>query len=529
MLPRASLCLLVFFGLMALPAGAQSLLEWPGLASGPFAVGFRTATSTDPTRTIASPTDYLGRPRPDYGQRPLHIAVWYPADSREGGSPMTYGDYLPLLAWVGGSDPQGAAERQAAELAYIQAVTPQASPPDQACVDRLAGRPVWARRDARPAPGRFPVLIYAPGAGYPAFDNSAMFEYLASHGHIVVAAASIGADGGRMTYDAIGLEAQIRDLEFLVGYVQSLPEADPERIGTAGFSSGGLASVLLALRNARVRALISLDGTVRHAGFLEIARTFIGFDPRRLRIPTLVVMPEPERARPGFGDESFLEQARYAEITRAVVPGTDHHDFASMSNLLRRCAQPDAARNWKDATGGYAAICQLVRRFLELHLGEPPADGQAGVLADETPCRVTVRPAQQAPPSPADFMEVLHADGPARAAEIIRAVAKEQPEALASFESIINQAGYELLGAGRGADAVTILVLNVEIFPESLNASDSLGEACLAAGDLDGAERSYLDVKSKLERTDGLSPEAKSQYAANADRALAEIAKRRAR
>ncbi len=524
MSPRRILGYVLVSGAMTLPLGAQPLLEWEGLAAGPHAVGFRTATAVDATRTLGAPTDYLGRPHPDYGQRPLHIAIWYPAASASSGGPMTYGDYLPELAWVGGPGQDGAAARQAAELAYIQAVTPQASPPDPLCMERLRGRPVWARRDARPAPGRFPVLIYAPGGGYPAFDNSALCEYLASHGYVVMASPSVGADAGRMTYDAFGLDAQTRDLEFLAGYAQSCPEVDAERIATAGFSSGGVASVHLALRNARVKALISLDAAIRHPAYLQMARTFPHFDPQRLRIPTLLMTPAPERTLPGFSDESFVEQARYADITRVVVPATDHHDFASMSSLLRRCAQPGAAKDWAPATAGYEAICEIVRGFLDASL-----KGSEAGLKDQTLCTITFVPARKAPPTPADFLEILRVDGPARAAEILRAAARETPEALAYFEGTLNQAGYGLLGAGRAADAVTILALAAEIFPQSINALDSLGEACLTAGDLDRAERCYREVKARLARAEDLSPEARAQYAASADRALAEIAGRRAR
>jgi hypothetical protein len=50
-------------------------------------------------------------------------------------------------------------------------------------------------------------------------------------------------------------------------------------------------------------------------------------------------------------------------------------------------------------------------------------------------------------------------------------------------EPELNTLGYELLGAGRVAEAVEIFKLNVEMFPEAFNAYDSLGEAYAAAGD----------------------------------------------
>lgn len=50
-------------------------------------------------------------------------------------------------------------------------------------------------------------------------------------------------------------------------------------------------------------------------------------------------------------------------------------------------------------------------------------------------------------------------------------------------ESDINQAGYQLLQSGKKKEAIEIFKINVETFPKSGNAYDSLGEAYLADGD----------------------------------------------
>lgn len=524
---NAFCCLSVVLAAMTPSARAQSFLAWKGLTPGPYPVGFSTATVEDLTRTIQAPTDFFMRPRPGYGRRPIHIAIWQPADSGATGTAMTYGDYLPLLAWDTGPETEGATERAIAELQYIQTVTPLAGPPDQGSIDRLMGERVLARLDAKPVPGKFPVLLYAPGMGYPAFDNSVLCEYLASHGYIVVSAPSTGPDAGRMPGNAFGLEAQTRDLEFLAGYVQTLPQADPERMGTAGFSWGGLSSVLFALRNARVRTVISLDGVIREEQSLAVARIFPHFRPQRLRVPILVFTAAPDPAAPESADESFLEQAKFAEITRAVVSGMVHHDFGSMSSLLRRSSRDGKARDWTAATAGYEVVCKLTLEFLNAQLkGTGEVELLPGSVAT-TVCTVSTRKAEKAPPTPEDFMEVLARDGLSAAAALIRATAKSHPDAVSSFEGAIVQAGYAFLGTGRIADAITVLALCVEILPESVNASDSLGEAYLAAGELDKAETCYLDAKTKLERTKGLSAETKAQYVASADRALAAIKKRR--
>ncbi|RZJ68726.1 MAG: serine hydrolase [Flavobacterium sp.] len=58
-------------------------------------------------------------------------------------------------------------------------------------------------------------------------------------------------------------------------------------------------------------------------------------------------------------------------------------------------------------------------------------------------------------------------------------------------ESEMNRLGYELLSTGKIADAIEIFKLNVESFPKSGNAYDSLGEAYLKNGNKDLAIANY--------------------------------------
>jgi CubicO group peptidase (beta-lactamase class C family) len=58
-------------------------------------------------------------------------------------------------------------------------------------------------------------------------------------------------------------------------------------------------------------------------------------------------------------------------------------------------------------------------------------------------------------------------------------------------ERELNALGYQLLGAGRVADAIEIFKLNVEAYPQAFNTYDSLGEAYAAAGERDLAVQNY--------------------------------------
>jgi len=85
------------------------------------------------------------------------------------------------------------------------------------------------------------------------------------------------------------------------------------------------------------------------------------------------------------------------------------------------------------------------------------------------------------------FAKAIHEKGAAAAIEEFR------PALLRGdiSERSINSIGYQLLGGKQVAQAIRIFQLDVELFPQSSNVYDSLGEAYLANGDKDLAIRNY--------------------------------------
>jgi tetratricopeptide (TPR) repeat protein len=58
-------------------------------------------------------------------------------------------------------------------------------------------------------------------------------------------------------------------------------------------------------------------------------------------------------------------------------------------------------------------------------------------------------------------------------------------------EDLLNLVGYRLLGEGRGEEALAVFSAGVELYPDSANVYDSLGEALENEGKLPGAMRNY--------------------------------------
>ncbi|MFY8036140.1 MAG: tetratricopeptide repeat protein, partial [Cyclobacteriaceae bacterium] len=69
-----------------------------------------------------------------------------------------------------------------------------------------------------------------------------------------------------------------------------------------------------------------------------------------------------------------------------------------------------------------------------------------------------------------------------------------------SGESELNACGYVLMASGETKEAITVFRINANLFPQSANCYDSLGEAYAKAGLIDKAIQAY-EVAQRLDPT----------------------------
>ena len=175
------------------------------LPPGPYVVGFRAVEQYDATRTFGDAFDDDGRPAPARRPRPIQTSIWYPSSPIGPLPRMLYREYVDLYSRPGtmpAHDARGTAENQRLFFGGFSV--------DSAKINRELNARTRAARDATPARGSFPVVVYGPSLGAPSFENDVLMEYLASHGYIVVASPSWGANGV-MTADGGGMETQARE------------------------------------------------------------------------------------------------------------------------------------------------------------------------------------------------------------------------------------------------------------------------------------------------------------------------------
>ena len=124
--------------------------------------------------------------------------------------------------------------------------------------------------------GRYPVLIWNRGGCRESVG--VMTRYFAARwlapfvdwGYVVLASQYRGSAGGEGKDEFGG--ADVNDVVNLFPLLDSLPRADPSRIGMAGFSRGGLQTYLTLTRTDRVKAAVIGGGPV-HVDFrIDAAR-----------------------------------------------------------------------------------------------------------------------------------------------------------------------------------------------------------------------------------------------------------------
>lgn len=226
---------------------------------GPYAVGVRTATYVDTSRT-----------EPDGGDRTLVTEIWYPAEPGTTGEGAEY-DIWPLFT-----------EEQQAQVADAGVTLPKLK--------------TFAVRDAPLAAdlGPYPVIIFSHGKGGMRWQSTYLTVTLASHGYVVVSPdheddTLYDILHGQQAETLVAYDFRPRDVQFLISRLNKLPDGDPlignidlERLGVCGHSFGALTSLRVGAIDPRVKAIAPQAPTTTDLAWAGLAM------PVDLKIPILL-------------------------------------------------------------------------------------------------------------------------------------------------------------------------------------------------------------------------------------------------
>jgi tetratricopeptide (TPR) repeat protein len=238
------------------------------------------------------------------------------------------------------------------------------------------------------------------------------------------------------------------------------------------------------------------------------------YDPTQLRAPFLHMM----RASESRANEhtAVIDSLRYARRVRYLVNDTAivHQDFgthgiAAAAVLEKRPQARTAVVKTQLANANY------IRHFLDAYVkGVRDAEAWLARTPEQNGVPnnlITVVHGTAVTPAPTgrEFIAMVQRDGAAAALSRFHAARQSDPDAPLFREATVNALAYELLRSSRAADAVALFRTNVELYPRSANAHDSLAEALEAGGN---ASEALANARKTLELLPGdasLEPGAK--------------------
>jgi len=483
---RCAACVLGSFLFASTVAHAQdaAIANTFRLEPGPYSVGFRLFVDQDPLRVVTGGVASTTHPRP------IRTYVWYP--TRSTSESLRFARYAALAdddVW-----PTDVAGSLRSTLKYSR--RPLARSLDPARFEVLLRQPVAAIENAKPADGRFPLVVIGAGLYYESAINYAVWgEYLAARGFVVATAPLVGTNSPLVRIDAQDLETQVADLELVIARARKLPFVSQRELGVLGFDMGGMAGVLMTMRHRDVDAFVSLDSGILFPHPTGLPRISPGYDPGSLRVPWLHATGRP--ASPASGEKSLFETATYAERYLLVVEGMEHVYFTSDGAIDGRSAMPNYWGPPSPAgTEGLRAVRQYVFNFFSAFLSSN-ADSQtflsrAPVQAETGP-KMTLehRPASRPSITYEELVAAVVAGRGNEAVGRLRAVAPTEPSHPLLQEEYLQRLTVSLMFTwGLGKEAIPVIEFMNERYP-SRAGQGLLAEANILAGNYAAATDIY--------------------------------------
>ena len=492
----------LFFAVLLVTSAASHASETFTFSNppGPHAVGVKLIQQYDHSRLYKGDIDLATGDKVEGERtRPVQTLLWYPA--ARGGKPVSYRQYL---------------ETAATEDAFTRSAQESKRMTDEMIASRSGTRrdallrdvnaPMRAVRDARTVEGKFPVVIYAPSYSANAYENADLCEYLASQGYIVLSSASIGARTRSMTVDLEGVEAQAADIAFLIGYAANLPQADTGRVGVVGFSWGGLANVFAAAKDARIKALVSLDGSLRYWAKLvdggKEAAPYV--TPARVTAPLLYLGARPRTVEenlrmPNPVNYSFMNEMKYSNVYIASFQPMRHAAFSSFG---MRTVPDDWFGEYTrtEVSVAHSWAARYTRHFLDAYLKNDSA-GLAFLhntpAANGAPPRMLSlevrRKAEEVPPTLASFVRRLAAEGFDKSVEVYGRFTAQHPGFKLDADALFSW-GLELLERADHVRAREIFRLGAQLYPDKTFLIEGLAEMQAKTGQKEEALANYRRV-----------------------------------
>jgi len=228
---------------------------------------------------------------------------------------------------------------------------------------------------------QFPTIIYHHGNGGISFENSVLFEFLASHGYVIIS-ADYHWPGLRLNSYTHKSDLSLEDVDFITRFSESLPFTIHQNLKFIGHSwGGGVALRLNQKGNPKFKHYVIFDSTIEKPGLMEFKDLYPHFDSLFRNHPydfktkstvitarasyysdgKIIIQPYPE-----FLPYQLLDKNEFTFITLKQI--LNHGSFTSVEVMraafLDQFQQSDS-ETVRDQFDTYQFLIQLTKDLLD--------------------------------------------------------------------------------------------------------------------------------------------------------------------
>ena len=332
------------------------------LQYGEHSVGFTSVNLYDKSRVYPQKNDEFGNLIKGEGFRPVQTLIWYPAVKEKGAKNMLYEEYV-----YNNTNIENLVPPTDSTKSKIIAFFLNNKYYDKERIIKELSTNTSVYKNAQAKHGSFPIIVYAPSWGQIAWENAALCEFLASHGYIVVSSPSLNKDSRDMTDDIDSLNAQAKDMEFLVDYMKDFPNTNYSKIAFMGYSWGGTSNIIAAQRLKHIDALVSLDGAIVN-WYSQYKNETQYLDPLKMNIPFLAITGAPaseETIKRRKMDSSFIfyESLKYSEAYWVTFLEMAHGYFQSRGLKFSKPNTNIGEMSQQDRNHRYSLMTNYILNF----------------------------------------------------------------------------------------------------------------------------------------------------------------------
>jgi dienelactone hydrolase len=288
----------------------------------------------------------------------MQISVWYPAVKTARQSFMRFEEYVYLLSQELNFSPLTTKQARQSVDTFMKGPVTRGAAIDK--LDALMKMRTGAIKNASPAPGRFPLVVYAH---IPPSGNSIMCEYLASHGFVVAAIPVKGTFEYNLDVTLAGVETQIKDIEFVIGLLSLARNVAGDKTAAIGMSFGAISAFGLQTRNSELDAVISLDGGIGSPFGANVVQRTPYYNLSRVTVPLLHLYG----ANVPGTDLTFIHSLKYSRRYLIAFPGMRHADFTNQG-MFEHFVPGFDGKPVGDPKTGFEWVCRYTLAFLKSYL-----------------------------------------------------------------------------------------------------------------------------------------------------------------